>query len=449
MKVGETNSSEHGYVALSSLRGSDLLLALLAIAYVASMPLNETAVLGRSIPSTVGLLTIAVWLCRLLFVPRRPGNIRDAQWTTASLGPLIVLGLMTVLGVLSAFWVADLPNNRRVVMAYLGLLLTTAAVARGLAGIGKTPIVAYVIASTPVALLTMINYSDVLAAAPADARGSTLTLNQNEVGLLLALASAFALVLAMQHHGRGRLIYLGMAVVATTGCLSTGSRTSLISLLAAALVLPFVGAGAGPHKWRRRLVWLFLLAAGALILWEGRMLLPDRLLSTVNRISEMNLTGRQEFWQAALENSSMWLPWGVGTGGGAIWLSTLIGAPMILHNTYLQLAVELGWLGLFLAIAIPIVIWIAARGSQYRPFVLVGLAAWIPPSLTGSLDYTKATWLLAALAITRAAMQPPGPDSRHRRDAHSDTESPRPTIPAVPRADVGGTTAGWSAGGRR
>lgn len=380
-------------------RGSDAALAVIALAYVAALPLNETPVLGRSVTAAVGALAIVVWGYQLI---AQPSHLHDRSWKFPRWAPIGVLACITLLAFLSQAWSWHPEATESRSVQYLLLLAALPALSRGLDGLGQRAINAFLIGAFPLAIITVRTYFSVTQEI-VDARGTGLGLNQNEVALFLAIGTVFALhSLVTTSKIAARAVYLVIVFVLVVGCLSTGSRSGMLSLMVGVLITPLIVQGLRfTQVLERILVLLIAVIPAAALLWLNRSVFPTRLVEVFSDLGNDDLSGREDFWWVAFNSTDLYLPWGIGSGAGPTWLGTVGGYWMSFHNTYLQLLVELGVVGILMACLIPISIALAAHASEYRPYVILGLAAWFTQSFAGSLDYSKITWILAALAMAR------------------------------------------------
>ncbi|MCW2958355.1 MAG: O-antigen polymerase, partial [Solirubrobacterales bacterium] len=144
-------------------------------------------------------------------------------------------------------------------------------------------------------------------------------------------------------------------------------------------------------------------------------------------------TGRDDLWRVATQ-MTLDHPWGVGLNNfrsesaayaldpGAIeHLSQIVGRPVVVHNTYLQLAAELGVVGLLLFLGVVVAAvaaaWRAATvfAATGRPGLatlarsaVVAQASFLVAALFVSFGFSYRMWSLMALgpALLTAARQP-------------------------------------------
>lgn len=135
-----------------------------------------------------------------------------------------------------------------------------------------------------------------------------------------------------------------MTIVMTIALLLTGSRTTLILFILAILVLAF------KYRNRKLLAGLLCMVAGVVvyILATGNWDNIGR-IATIS-LQDSTLIGRLLYWQDALP--LLWdHPFGMGELGYYYSISSMqtgVYSVMYVHNDYLQLALDLGWLVLFL-----------------------------------------------------------------------------------------------------
>jgi O-antigen ligase len=159
----------------------------------------------------------------------------------------------------------------------------------------------------------------------------------------------------------------------------------------------------------RRVNWkvalLFLIVAGGLG-YVAPKLLPEQLSSRLTEGTKAHtFTGRVEIWQAGLRG---WLEsplLGYGTGSYPEISQRNGSEHMVAHNTWINVLVEVGFIGLFLFMLIWItVLWRIWRAPRLEQMLCAGLvASYLPITISGSQEYQKILWLIFILILSLTA----------------------------------------------
>jgi O-antigen ligase len=243
--------------------------------------------------------------------------------------------------------------------------------------------------------------------------------NYFSVSALLCLPLAFCLLRAHLPQWQ-RYVCIGTIILTVPALLLAASRGALMGLVAAFLAI----ALRSPRRFRILLAGSFLLAPALVFLPASPL---NRLLSS-GRSEQQGADTRLAHWNAGLRMVQQ--HWLIGIGAGNF--KPLVAhfdlkgfEPHVAHNTYLEIAAEMGLpaLAVFLA-----TIWStlaslervrrhtdprvndllanAAEGLQ------VGLIAYIPTALFLSVQYQKLLWLVVLLSIPLVRLSFMSPLSR-------------------------------------
>lgn len=235
--------------------------------------------------------------------------------------------------------------------------------------------------------------------------------NMNTTAIVLALALPMAIKLSFASkafHGRLawplRYFNLAFVLVGLFAISLTGTRFALLMSLPtlAYAVLLLNSELRGVKK-----VVVGLLAGSAMIL--AVQMVPEQLLQRLSSVgSELasgDLTGRLTYWKLGLE---LWseTPWiGVGSSNFHLALTTHLGRPRSAHNSFIAILVELGLVGLVLAVAIVIFVgvqvFLRARAHDWFPLTL--FAVWLLGNLPLTFFHSKSSWLILTSLVTYAA----------------------------------------------
>jgi O-antigen ligase len=189
-----------------------------------------------------------------------------------------------------------------------------------------------------------------------------------------------------------------------------GSRGPVVAFAFGLLTL--LGLSATHRRSRRRL----LVVAGVLLLAivAVPLVVPSssiaRALSTIiGSASGLSSNGRSQLWAVALASFSHHLWLGLGTGGGA----TLVQGLLYPHNLLLEIATELGLIGL-IALLIALGGFIQALGRCWRLTVgserLVGVlliamfvTALVNAMFSDPIQGNRSVWLWGGIAVGMSA----------------------------------------------
>ena len=268
------------------------------------------------------LVRTAAWLLLLVFL-----SVPLSIWRSSSLS--FILEVVTVLAVGFVF-VFKVGRNWRVVRGTL---------------------VAVTAAGAVLALAALTTYESGRIAVGT-------SYDTNDLAYVLVTVLPLGIAFAMHRHGVKRVAWIGTVAVLLVTALLTQSRGGLLGLLAVALLLVMVPltpprAGAQVSKkarWARRALIAGLIGA---IVWvqlpdEARLRFATMFnLSADYNMDESNETGRMDIWKRNLAATlSRPVGFGINTFGSVDYMTG--GKDKAAHNSLVQIAVELGFLGAWL-----------------------------------------------------------------------------------------------------
>ena len=223
-------------------------------------------------------------------------------------------------------------------------------------------------------------------------------------GLLVAIFCVISMT------GRARIIAGAFAPPLAIALISAGSRGPVLAFAVGLVTL--VGLTATSPAGRRRLTSVVVLAAVAILLVP--LVVPTsslaRALSTIiGSASGLSSNGRSQLWMLALTvfDHHLWLGW--GTGGDA----TLVTGLQYPHNLLLEIASELGLLGL--AVLVTVLggfvaalsrCWHRSSGDERLVATLViamFASAFVNAQFSDPIQGNGSVWLWGGLAIGMAA----------------------------------------------
>jgi O-antigen ligase len=308
-----------------------------------------------------------------------PLFIRVTRWKqlpklTASTKPFAVAGswliALALLTTLNSVW---LGRSRAFVLQQLPVLLASTAIAYVMSRSWKMlrgTLLALVVAGLVIARSSISGYTG--------GRASTATMyDPNDLAYLLV--TVFPLIVGFVLTSTTkvwRLVYGGVGVVFVTALLLTQSRGGLIGLVAIVMVMilapltpPETTSGGMPKKQpkrKNRVLLLIGVASLSVVIWFA---LPEdarqRFSTLLDLKHDYNLdpddaTARGQIWQRGMRAMFAW-PLGYGPETFEMVDYKYGGRFFAPHNCYLQVAVELGVIGLFMFLRMYFLAW---RGLQ-------------------------------------------------------------------------------------
>ena len=202
----------------------------------------------------------------------------------------------------------------------------------------------------------------------SEARLGGYLMNPNELGMLAVVGLGCGLL--EWHHQRKHLKALLMALPVFYGLMMTGSRSSLVGFLLIVAWYVLIS-----HKL---VVKILLFGAGFLLL---PIIFQLFILKEGNMEEVLSMTGRLPFWTALVTEGLPKQPW-LGFGymriaEGETFQSVHTYAGKMTHNTFLQVLMNLGFVGftiVFLQMASIVYASIRSKSRQaVRLFVVVGI----------------------------------------------------------------------------
>jgi len=227
--------------------------------------------------------------------------------------------------------------------------------------------------------------------------------NANDLGLTVALGVPIAVYLMTRKKGSWWFgLLLLMLAVSASALLLTGSRGSLLAVLAGSLMLGFLAMKMTPG---RRAACLCL---GAVVVIGGLLLIPGNILSRYQNMFEEvqagTLTHRTLIWTAGLEVFRDHALLGTGAGSYGAAVLRAIDVPYVAHNTFFSVLVELGVIGamLFCGMLASAVYAVFHMAQRERYLWLAMLLTWTVGVSALTWEYRKPTWFLFAILAAHA-----------------------------------------------
>jgi O-antigen ligase len=279
----------------------------------------------------------------------------------------------------------------------------------------------YVIGSLIASAMTLYNFvigrtAAQLAAAEGierweTSRYSVSGVNENDLGLILALSVPMVFyLLASQKGPLTKLICWLQLIAGFTAIFLSASRGGLAAAIIALAMFPLVVT-----RLSRRQKLLSLVACACLIACE-MYLVPssswERIAEAKSELVGGTLTHRTLLWSAGLSVFRDHAFLGVGAGAYGLSILRMVDVPLVAHNTFLSILVELGVGGALLLGGVLGCLFYCAARMQYleRCLWTILLLTWAMGVSTLTWEYHKPTWflfgLLAAHAYSRRMVEP-------------------------------------------
>ena len=379
-------------------------------AFIFSIPWEETVPLFGGFPVSrwlgmlafgLGLLRVAAWSQARRFRELHGWMLAFALWSTASI-----------------LWSMDPDSTTIRALTYLQLLLLawliwlfvdTESRVQGL-------LQSYVLGTCVCAVDTVFNlitghgYSliqDVDSPAVQSDRYSANGLNPNDLGLMLALSIPMIVYLLARRRQNPAIALFRWAqlVLCVAAVLLTGSRGGLVATAVALVALPLTFRRF--PRWQKVIAMFACLGAAV----SGALLVPPetwrRFFQLGTEISEGTMTHRTQIWAASVEVFRSHAFLGVGSSAHPAAVVSIIGRPLVAHNTYLSVLVELGVPGELLLIGLLGAAFFCAwrmRGLE-RTLWAVSLVTWCIGVCGGTWEYRKLSWFLLSTLVAHAYAQ--------------------------------------------
>jgi O-antigen ligase len=279
----------------------------------------------------------------------------------------------------------------------------------------------YVIGSLIASVMTLHNFvTGRTAAQLAEAEGieewetsrySVMGVNENDLGVILALSIPITFyLLASQKRPLIKLICWLQLVAGFTAIFLTASRGALAAAVIGLAIFPLIVS-----RLPRQQKLLSLVACACLIAC-GIYLVPssswERIAAAKSELTGGTLTHRTMVWAAGLSVFRDHAFLGVGAGAYGLSILRMVDVPLVAHNTFLSVLVELGVGGALLLAGVLGCLFYCAARMQYleRCLWTILLLTWAIGVSTLTWEYHKPTWLLfgllAAHAYSRRMVEP-------------------------------------------
>ncbi len=357
--------------------------------------------------TTIGGLVLANWIALVPVIFTTLSLLVNK--TVRPFCPIHFLLLaFTAWAALSLFWTVDFASTVTRLGTY-GLLLvfvvliwelaTTAERVQGL-------IISYVLGAAFASIATIYNYargqttSQQMGLEWETYRYSVDGVNADELGLIVALSIPMVLYLLTVRRNRWlNALCWAQVIAGITAILISATRGALFAVAVGMVMM------AGPtltHISQRRrgiavIACIALVSCAVFVVPKTSL---DRILSTGTELTEGTLTHRTVIWAAGMEVFRDHPFLGVGAGAYGPATVKIVNIPLIAHNTFVSVLVELGVFGLLLLLMLLASLFYGALRMKYleRRFWFALLMTWVIGVCSLTQEYRKITWLLFGLA---------------------------------------------------
>ena len=236
----------------------------------------------------------------------------------------------------------------------------------------------------------------------ADGRYTAVGFDENELGVTLALGVVMAWYLLIQRP-KAKVLWLLYIPLGIFAIMLTGSRGAVISTGVGSLMLPLTFRYYNKRqRWLMATSFVVLLGVAAAFLPQSSW---ERLASINGEVSQGTLSKRTYIWDAGVEVYRQHPVIGVGAGAFAASVTRRLDVPLVAHNSYLSILVELGMVGAILFFTLWSSLFLLAfsmTGLKRRLWTVLMLT-WSTAVLSLTWEHRKPTWFLFGLLIAQSA----------------------------------------------
>jgi len=360
---------------------------------------------GFSLTTWIGVALFGIAAMRILVIrqTRKPTLLH--YWMLAFVG---WIGL-------SILWTTDRDITATFIGTYLQLLILVWLVWELVSNqrLVQGLLQSYVIGTLVASLMTLYNFANGRTAAQLAAeqgierwetsRYSVSGVNENDLGVILALSIPIIFYLLVS--GKSPLIKLIcwlQLVAGITSIFLTASRGALLAAIIGSVMFPLT---VSRLPLRQKLISLFACVA---LIASGVYLIPpsswSRIAAFKTELSEGTLTHRTLIWVAGLSVFRDHPFLGVGPGTYGLNILRMVDIPLVAHNTFLSVLVELGVGGALLLVGLLGCLFYCATRMRYleRCLWITLLLTWAVGVSSLTWEYRKPTWLLFAVLVAHA-----------------------------------------------
>ncbi len=346
-----------------------------------------------SIARLMGFVVAAFWAATM---------VMEGKFRKPHLFHVLVL-LFFLWNFVSLFWSMDIENTIQRIKTYSQIFLLMLLYwelfqkPENL----KAGLQAYIFGCYVLIISTIYNYIKGNVAVVYEGRYSATGVNANDLSLILIIGLPIAMHLfftaGLSKAGKLlKFINLAFVPLAIFAIVLSGSRTSLIA------IIPFVFflIGTQQIKFPRKALISVIFLVSLLILFPY---IPESLISRLGTIGtsigEGDLGGRLNLWWEAIAVLAEHPILGIGSGA----VISSIGSAV--HNTFISIADETGFIGLFLFCSIlGIVIYqVLSLPKGISGLWLAIFLTWLIGVLSLSWEFRKLTWIILSFVVIESS----------------------------------------------
>jgi O-antigen ligase len=355
---------------------------------------------GSSVPRIVGLVAAALAIA-YIFARR---SIRPLGWFHV----LAILSLVWTGA--SSLWSIDPEATRQRFMTYAQLLVFVWLLweIAPTAARQRTLLQAYVGGASVAAAATIKSYLSGVAVlnewSVATSRFVAFGQDPNELGVMLALGLPMAWYLSLTEPRRGvAWLWRAYLPLGITGILLTASRGAALAGLVGLAIIPWTLGRMRPlTKVALSALVLASLAVGSRFVPKDSL---KRIESTRSDIAAGYFGGRVYIWSAGLEAVRERPVSGAGAGAFGAAVAPVLHREMASHQTFLEILVEQGLVGLvlFFALVVSVVRPLPRVPMLERRLWIILLLSLAVGSMSLHLGFRKQFWFVLGLLATQMA----------------------------------------------
>ncbi len=354
-----------------------------------SVPWSDMVDLPYSVQFTRPLVILAVFSWLLSW---RSGNVvRPANF------PIYAMSLFVILVPCHFLFADDPERTGRRLLSYIGLFLMTFFIYQAVRTWEMYTLVLRSFIAGCCIPLVGLAWNFMNGVAQGDGRFTATGFDPNDLAGQLALSIPTAAYLAINLPKRGIWFWLYLPL-AVAGVLLTASRSGLVILLLAC-IYPLLGL---IRRTKNSKIGILgsLVCAGLGVYSLSSDISFHRLGTLGDEISRRDMNGRGTVWNNGLD--LFWQNPILGIGAGSFSGTVGGGIRMAAHNTYLEILVEHGAIGLtvFLTILAGLILKTKRYPLDERLLWWITLGCWMILVATLSWENREITWLIWGLCIS-------------------------------------------------
>ena len=312
-------------------------------------------------------------------------------------GAILAMFLFVAFVPVNFLFTEDPERTSRRVLSYYGLFLLAIFLRQAVQSWQTYQFLLKALVAGCAVSLAGVTYSFLRGLDLGDGRYSAPRMDPNDLAGQLAFSIPVATYLLFRRT-KGSMLLLAYLPLAVTGILLTASRAGMVVL---ALVVLYPLSALMRLSFRvRATVVVAVVASSLAVMSVAPGISFSRLRTTNDEINRLDMNGRGAILTAGME--LFWQNPVLGVGAGAFSSAVNGGSRIAAHDTYLEVLVEHGALGLFLFAAVSLTLAAVVRSyaAEDRKMWFFVLAALTVMSFTLSWENREMTWLLWGLCAS-------------------------------------------------